>query len=231
MAFERLTTPMQNDTPASGRGTAEQRLAPSFLAFTLLLIFSLPATATPRLFGYHESRQSDMSILTQWLSVMKRHIREDTPDGDCSSGRFNKCHLRQWYAFLKSIKGRPRLEQMRLVNNFANKQNYVLDIDNYGVEDYWAIVKEFLNNGGDCEDYAITKLYSLQWLGFPISSTRLVILQDTNLGVQHAVLAVYINGDIKILDNQTQQIVSHRKIAHYVPIYSVNQRSWWMYTP
>jgi len=219
-------------TPPRATSRAGHRRRRALLAIGLwMLAFAVPGHAAARLFGYKESRQADMSILTQWISVMKRHLREDVPDGDCTSRHFNKCHLNEWFSFLRSIKGKSKSEQMRLVNDYANNKRYVLDIDNYGQEDYWAIVKEFLNNGGDCEDYAITKLYSLQWLGFPISSTRIVILQDTNLGIQHAVLAVYIHGDIKILDNQTTQVISHRKIAHYVPIYSVNQKHWWMYTP
>src|SRR5690606_7024803 len=106
-----------------------------------------------------------------------------------------------------------------------------LDIDNYGLDDYWAVAREFLYNGGDCEDYAITKLLSLRWLGLATERLRIVVLQDTNLRIPHAVLAVYDNDDIFILDNLTEQVVSHRDIVHYVPVYSINEAHWWIHTP
>ena len=95
--------------------------------------------------------------------------------------------------------------------------------DNYGVEDYWAIPREFLCNGGDCEDYAITKLFSLRWLGLPAEDLRLVIVQDTNLRVPHAVLAVSRGADIFILDSQVQAVLSHRDVVHYAPVFSINE--------
>ena len=69
--------------------------------------------------------------------------------------------------FLDTLRDLPRPEQLKAVNRYANTRDYVLDIDNYGLEDYWAVPREFLYNDGDCEDYAITKLFSLRWLGYP----------------------------------------------------------------
>ncbi|TNF38829.1 MAG: hypothetical protein EP315_00610, partial [Gammaproteobacteria bacterium] len=138
---------------------------------------------------------------------------------------------RRWHEFLGSIRNLPALEQIRRVNAFANQQQYILDIENYGVEDYWATPRQFLYNNGDCEDYAITKMLSLKQLGFDVSRLRIVVLQDTNLRIPHAVLAVDIKGDILIMDNQIEEVISHQHIVHYVPIYSVNEKQWWMYLP
>lgn len=99
------------------------------------------------------------------------------------------------------------------------------------MEDYWAIIKEFLQNNGDCEDYAITKFYSLRKLGFDNDQLRIVILQDTNLNVAHAVLAVFSADDIVILDNQVTPILSHNDIKHYTPLYSINEKGWWLHLP
>jgi predicted transglutaminase-like cysteine proteinase len=107
----------------------------------------------------------------------------------------------------------------------------VLDFDNYGLEDYWAIPHEFLFNGGDCEDYAITKLLSLRWLGYSADKLRIVVLQDTNLRIAHAVLAFGADDDILILDNQVEEVLSHQSIVHYVPVYSVSEFQWWMHAP
>ncbi len=196
--------------------------------------FSLSVGASsfpPNLFGYKESRQADIGIFSQWISVLERRLLENAPEGNCKARRFNRCHLKNWQAFLQDIRDLPHAQQLKKVNRFANSKPYVLDIENYGEEDYWAVPRELLYNGGDCEDYAITKLFSLRWLGFPMEDLRLVVLQDTNLRVAHAVLAVAQEDDIVILDNQIDAVVSHRKIVHYAPVYSINESRWWMHMP
>lgn len=211
-----------------------------FIYFPLILfiIFCLLPLATPdkvfaslTLFDYKEVRQSDIKYLSQWVSVLERHITDDVPEGNCTESFFNRCHLKEWFSFLESIKNLPPQKQINAVNRYANKKSYVLDIANYGMEDYWAIVKEFLYNGGDCEDYAITKFFSLKWLGVSPDIFRIVILQDTNLRIPHAVLAVSINNDILIMDNQSQEVLSHKQIVHYVPLFSVDEKNWWLHFP
>jgi len=172
-----------------------------------------------------------MQYLPQWLNALERHITQDVPEGNCTESFFNRCHLKEWFAFLATIKSEPRAQQLDAVNRYANKKNYVLDIDNYGVDDYWAIPREFLYNGGDCEDYAITKFFSLRWLGYGPEEIRLLILQDTNLRVQHAVLVVFNRDDVLILDNQSQEVVSQGQIHHYVPLFSLNEKEWWLHVP
>jgi len=202
--------------------------------FALCLAVSHGAGATsfpPGLFGYNQSEQADQKTFTQWIQVLERHLRIDIPEGDCSETVLNLCHMRDWLTFLEGLRGKTRLQQMDAVNRYANRKRYVLDIDNYGVEDYWAVPREFLYNNGDCEDYAITKLFSLRWLGFPADDLRLVILQDTNLRVPHAVLAVAEKGDIMILDNQIEEVVSQHAIVHYAPVYAINEHHWWLYYP
>lgn len=204
----------------------------AILIGSVMLACGIPsASATPALFGYQETQQSDLTPFKQWLDVLERHIRLDVPEADCTETRFNSCHLREWQAFLATLRGLPFTTQLTRINDYSNNKKYVLDIDNYGMTDYWAVAREFLYNGGDCEDYAITKLLSLRWLGVDLQKLRIVVLQDTNLRVPHAVLAVYGNNDILILDNQTQQVISHRDILHYVPVYSINEAHWWIYTP
>ncbi|NOR42922.1 MAG: hypothetical protein GQ572_06255 [Gammaproteobacteria bacterium] len=121
--------------------------------------------------------------------------------------------------------------QIKLVNKYANQKEYILDIENYGIADYWATPKEFLLNSGDCEDYAIIKMLSMKWLGYDINAMRVVVVQDTNLRVAHAVMAIKNNNDIFILDNQIEEVISHADIFHYVPVYSLNEDNWWMHVP
>lgn len=209
---------------------------PLSVLFFLSLLACLPRPAAcaafpPDLFNYRETPQSDIRVFGQWVQVLERHLLEDRPQGDCRETRFNRCHLRAWLAFLDGLRGLAPDAQVQAVNRYANTKTYILDIDNYGVEDYWADAREFLYNNGDCEDYAITKLFSLRWLGFPTEQLRIVVLQDTNLRIPHAVLAVAHDDDIWILDNQIEEVVSHRQIVHYAPVYSINEAHWWIHVP
>jgi predicted transglutaminase-like cysteine proteinase len=183
------------------------------------------------LFGYQEIQKQDLSLFPQWLSVLERHLLNVSAASSCQSTQFNQCHLKQWQAFLKSIKHLPAMSQIKLVNKYANQKEYILDIENYAVADFWATAKEFLVNSGDCEDYAIIKMLSMKWLGYDVNSMRVVVVQDTNLRVAHAVMAIKNNNDIYILDNQIEEVISHMDIFHYVPVYSINEDNWWMHLP
>jgi predicted transglutaminase-like cysteine proteinase len=183
------------------------------------------------LFGYQEIQKQNLSLFPQWLSVLERHLLNLSDSRSCESTQFNQCHLKQWQAFLKSIKHLPAIQQIKQVNKYANEKEYILDMENYGVADYWATPKEFLVNNGDCEDYAIIKMLSMKWLGYDINSMRVVVVQDTNLRIPHAIMAIENNNDILILDNQIEEVISHADIFHYVPVYSVNEGHWWMHVP
>jgi len=200
----------------------------------LLLLFAGAAQANPfsSIFGYQEVPQQDISVFPQWLEVLEEQLTSNVKDGSCGDTEsFNRCHLGEWHGFLVSIRELPRKQQLDAVNRFANEKNYVLDIENYGREDYWAIPELFLENGGDCEDYVIVKLFSLRWLGWDVQSMRLVVVQDTNLRLPHAILAVAAGTDIFILDNQASIIVPERTIVHYAPVYSISDRQWWLHLP
>ena len=183
------------------------------------------------LFGYQEIQKQNLNLFPQWLSVLERHILNLKDAGSCQSAKFNQCHLKQWQSFLKGIKRLPVYQQIKQVNKYANEKEYILEIENYGVADYWATPKEFLINSGDCEDYAVIKMLSMKWLGYDTHSMRVVVVQDTNLRIAHAVMAIERNNDILILDNQIEEVISHAAIFHYVPVYSVNENNWWMHVP
>ena len=70
---------------------------------------------------------------------------------------------------------------------------------------------------------------SLRAIGFPLDKMRIVVVQDENLGVAHGIFAGYINGKPYILDNQIKQILPSKKIHHYKPFFSVNEKYWWLH--
>jgi predicted transglutaminase-like cysteine proteinase len=85
----------------------------------------------------------------------------------------------------------------------------VSDIQQYGLDDYWASPLEMLtSHAGDCEDYAIAKYVALQAAGVAPDDLRLVIVRDLRHQATHAVLAVHQDGEWLLLDNRTLVMVS-----------------------
>ena len=75
--------------------------------------------ASNSLFGYRETIKTNMSLFPQWLSVLERHIYEMTPEGQCDAGVFNRCHMREWLAFLESIRNLTEEQQIQRVNRYS----------------------------------------------------------------------------------------------------------------
>ena len=129
------------------------------------------------------------------------------------------------------MRDRDAKTQLKEINKFMNTHRYIVDPVNWGVLDYWASPGEFFQRQGDCEDYAIAKYLSLQRLELAADDMRIVILNDLNLRVAHAILAVYLDGKVWVLDNQLSIMIEARRIRHYQPIYSLNDTGWWKHKP
>ncbi len=214
------------------RGAGRAVAVGALLAAVWLPATDAAAIGASGLFRSVEKRGKSVRTFKKWYGVLGRiEIEREIENRPCTARGFNRCHLRQWKAFLAGLRGMDRMSQLRAVNRFANRWRYVEDIVNYGILDYWATPRQFFNRNGDCEDYAITKYMSLRYLGWPVQSLRIVVLQDDNLRVAHAVLAAYVGGRAFILDNQIKQVVHHSRIWHYRPIYSLNETAWWFHRP
>jgi len=186
----------------------------------------------PSLFGTREVRSSNLAPFPKWRGVLDRYFAErDIPEGDCGATKFNKCHLGAWKKLLADLKDAAPEVQLDRVNRFMNRAPYITDPRNYKVPDYWATPRQFFNRNGDCEDYAIAKFMSLRALGWKNEDMRIVVLQDLNLRIPHAVLVVYRDGVAWVLDNQIEEVVESTRIRHYRPLYSVNEDSWWLHKP
>lgn len=141
----------------------------------------------------------------------------------------NDCTVKDWQALLASGQSLPRHEQLELVHAWANKVQYVEDITNWAMADYWQTTDEFFARGGDCEDYAITKYFGLKQLGFVAEDMRILVLFDKQLQLHHAVLLVNLDGKVWMLDNQKSSAVLFSDAEHYRPIYSINEQNWWIH--
>lgn len=140
------------------------------------------------------------------------------------------CAPAEWLTFLAAQAGQPRRAQLDAVNRWANAKPYVEDWVNWQVGDYWETPGEFIARGGDCEDFAIAKYFSLVRLGFPVHDLRIVVVSDTRTHGFHAALAVRLDGTVWLLDNLLPAAVPMESQPQYVPVYSLNGEGWWMHS-
>lgn len=219
------------------RGASAAFAAVLSLAFVTLGSGSAPAqtlgqiaraTSTPGLLMSNEFRSESLDGLPQWTRVLDVTGRGNAfercvaDDRQCTSPT-----LKSWRTLIHSATGLSRREKIKVVNEFFNRWPYKRDPEVYGVSEYWATPDEFMARSGDCEDYSIAKYFALRQLGFAKEDLRVVILMDRIRAIGHAVLAVYHEGDILILDSLSNLITSHERYRHYVPQYSMNETTRW----
>jgi predicted transglutaminase-like cysteine proteinase len=122
-------------------------------------------------------------------------------------------------------------DKLAAVNDFFNRLEFVDDLAHWRRRDYWATPIEFLGSaGGDCEDFAIAKYFTLLELGVPESRLQITYVKATALNQAHMVLAYYAHpgADPLVLDNLVAEILPGSSRADLVPVYSFNGQGLWL---
>lgn len=214
---------------------AGRRMVGGALAVSIALLGAPDSEAAsalphPNIFRSTEIPHAGLRPFPKWTGVLDRYFKNkaaSAKETSCAASRFNKCHYRKWTKLMDTVKGQKPLAQLRRINGFMNRARYIVDPINWGVKDYWATPREFFRKFGDCEDYAIAKYLTLRAIGWNVDDLRIVVLQDLNLRIAHAVLMVRVDDTYMLLDNQLSIVVDSTRIKHYKPIYSVNEKGWW----
>ena len=191
-----------------------------------------PPAPPPQLFGTVEFRAESLAALPQWQRTLRQIEQERSTYEACSEAAAS-CPSRgamAWQAMLKGQVGRAPLEQLQAINRCLNDWRYKADAQNYGQRDHWGDPARVPAPVGDCEDYAITKYVSSS-AGLPgrAPAPRGGPRRPTDLA--HAVLAVYLDDHIFILDNLTQAVLPQEEVTQYVPYYSINETTRWAHVP
>jgi predicted transglutaminase-like cysteine proteinase len=122
-------------------------------------------------------------------------------------------------------------DRLHAVNRFFNRVDYATDFALWDQKDYWATPYEVLGiNSADCEDYAISKYFSLISMGMDEDRLRITYVKSLTLNQAHMVLAYYPSPDAEplILDNLEQTIRPAGQRSDLVPVYSFNGADLWL---
>lgn len=195
---------------------------PAKLSMSITNEFS-KMSAYPALFGFAEKKNADLKAFTKWTGMFERF------DASLHTAR-GMTAMQEMKHDIAGLQGQPLVAMAAAVNRMMNEKPYINDSKLWGKSDYWATPIEFMERGGDCEDYAIAKYTALRALGVPEERMRLAIVQDLKKNIPHAILIVYTDQGPYALDNQSRNLVNGEKMKRYKPIFSINRTAWWLHS-
>jgi predicted transglutaminase-like cysteine proteinase len=211
------------------------------LAFLALAIAGIDAEARqaggdafvyPRLFGTAEVHSSAIDRFYKWTGMLQRWERARTAAlQPCAPGQLDGCEPQEWRRIVATLAPLDTRAKLDAVNALVNRYPYIPSAVNWREPNYWETPYEFLSHSGQCQDYAIAKFMALRAAGVPNEQLRLVVVRDTRLGQDHAVLVAYVDGKALMLDNQIADVVPVESAQHYRPYYSINETGWWLHEP
>jgi len=205
------------------------------LGFTLyetMTCNTVRADASNRaLFNARASFSSNLSRFTKWNNVVARaDLQSQSPENFCqASVSFALCSITQWRDLITEIRTLSLRSRVARVNEVFNRVPYVPAETNWHDADHWETPLEFLQRGGQCEDYAIAKILALEASGVPEQDLQLVIVRDEYLSLDHAIAVVYVDDEPLVLDNQIKDVVPAAQLNRYVPYYAINRTGWWYF--
>ena len=149
-------------------------------------------------------------------------------------GQAAASRLRQWRELVGQIHGMHEERRVELVNRYFNRIPNKTDLEHWGREDYWASPLEMLlANGGDCEDFALAKYFTLRAAGVPNERLRVTYVRAwiarENRMESHMVLAYYPfpDADPLILDNLVAEVRPASARADLTPTMGFNAEGLW----
>jgi predicted transglutaminase-like cysteine proteinase len=196
---------------------------------------SRPSLAEP--FGQKSIPVTDGQILHKW-SAVEADIRAESEILARCRASTERCPTvaKNFLAIVaegRAQSGRARLGVINRAINLAIRPTS--DLEQWGVIDRWsAPLDTFTTGRGDCEDYAIAKYVALKEAGFDDDDVRLVIVRNTAIAEDHAMVTVRLDGDWIVLDNRWLTLVADKQMRGIVPLFVLDQngvRSLWPAAP
>lgn len=136
-----------------------------------------------------------------------------------------------WRQLIDRGRGWSDQRQLEAANDFINQNQFVDDIIHWGKEDYWATpLQTIVTEGGDCEDFAVAKYFTLTEMGMSADKLRLTYVKALTLNQAHMVVSYYPTQDATplVLDNLDPVIRPASQRDDLLPVYSFNAEGLWL---
>ena len=171
-----------------------------------------------------------------WPAYSERDLTEQKLDAiEQEYNKFARQRVVDWQQLIAENQGLPEQEKLNRVNAFFNANiQFIDDQALWDLKDYWATPLETLSKGGgDCEDYAIAKYFTLKRLGVDESKLRLTYVKAVELNQAHMVLTYFENkrAEPLVLDNLIIDIKYATQRTDLIPVYSFNGKGLWLTKP
>ena len=142
--------------------------------------------------------------------------------------------VKGWFTLMQLAGQVGEKEKLKLVNDYFNRIPNISDEAHWASADYWATPLELIGTlGGDCEDFALAKYFTLRELGVPDERLRLTYvrayLSVTREMQRHMVLTYHPapQADPLVLDNLVNTISTAAERKDLAPTYSFNGAKLW----
>ena len=146
-------------------------------------------------------------------------------------GAAARARLLAWQALIQSENSQADITKLEKVNDFFNQFDFVSDPLHWQKKDYWATPIEFLaSNGGDCEDFALAKYFTLKKIGVEETKLNMTYVKAWQLNQAHMVVTYYAKpaSEPLVLDNLVKKIEPASKRTDLLPVFSFNGSSLWI---
>lgn len=134
--------------------------------------------------------------------------------------------LEKFQTLKTQVKDYELIRKLSHINSFLNKILPAHDISSSSSIDYWATPKEFLLQGhGDCEDYAISKYFTLLELNIPKEKLYFAVVNIKGQKSAHMVLLFQEdkNSSPLVLDNLSFRVIPLTKRPDLIPNFAFNE--------
>jgi predicted transglutaminase-like cysteine proteinase len=185
----------------------------------LFLCFATPATVDARTYDFGDGRTlAAAADLPSWADALRRARAED-PLLDACWTDAERCprYLRGARHVILSARALDPGRRIDLVDRFIDRRAW--EMEHRRIDD-WRTLSQFLDDGGDCEDFAFAKYLMLRALDFAADDLRIVVARERASGRYHALLAVRHAGRTRLLD-----VAGATSTAGYRILYALNERS------
>ncbi len=206
--------------PQAGAPNDTQSAAPARVAALGWVGAAIAPLPPAEPFGLAAISVTSGDVLTKWRRVEADIRAEDEVLAHCRDGA-DRCPaaVQNFLAIIEQGRAQTGRTRIGVINRAINLAiEPMSDLAQWGEPDRWsAPLETFATGRGDCEDYAIAKYVALTAAGVAPVDVKLVIVRNTALGEDHAVVTVHLDGAWIVLDNRWLTLVADSEMQQLTP--------------